>query len=97
MKIVVLSALALALGTTTASAQLYGNSAGNSLSGGGSGLYGTGSNPNNHYVQPHITSNGTAVQGHHQTNPNNTQLDNYSARGNVNPFNGAIGTRTPRW
>ncbi len=44
------------------------------------GLYGTGSNPSSHYVQPHTNSNGTYVGGHYQTNPNNTQLDNYGTR-----------------
>ena len=52
------------------------------------GLYGTGSNPNSHYVSPHSTQSGTYVQPHYQTNPNNSQLDNYSTRGNLNPYTG---------
>jgi hypothetical protein len=59
------------------------------------GLYGTGSNPKNHYVQPHTSQRGTYVPGHYQTNPNNTQRDNYGTRGNVNPYTGAPGTRSP--
>jgi hypothetical protein len=59
--------------------------------------YGTGSNPNSHYVQPHYNSNGSLTQGHYQTNPNSTTLDNYSTRGNVNPYTGATGTRRPGW
>jgi hypothetical protein len=59
--------------------------------------YGTGSNPNSHPVQGYTTSNGTYVQPHQQTNPNGTQRDNYSATGNVNPYTGAVGTRTPRY
>jgi hypothetical protein len=39
---------------------------------GGSG-YGTGPNPNSHYVSPYTNSHGTTVQGHYQTNPNSTQ------------------------
>lgn len=58
---------------------------------------GTGSNPNSHAVQGYATSSGTYVQPHQQTNPNSTQTDNYGARGNVNPYNGATGTRTPRY
>jgi hypothetical protein len=58
---------------------------------------GTGSNPSSHYVSPHTTSNGTYVSGHYQTNSNGTQYDNYGTRGNVNPYTGAIGTRTPRY
>jgi hypothetical protein len=61
------------------------------------GGYGTGSNPNSHYAQPYTTHNGTNVQGHYQTNPNNTQLDNYGTRPNMNPYTGPIGTRSPRW
>jgi len=83
--------LALALSSGFASAQLYGNS-NNSLYG---GLSGTGSNPSNHYVSPYVNSHGTYVQGHHTTNPNNTQLDNYTTRGNLNPYTGVIGTRRP--
>ena len=64
---------------------------------GGTYSYGTGSNPNSHYVQPHITNHDTYFGGHYQTNQNNTQLDNYGARGNVNPYTGQIGTRSPRW
>ena len=56
-------------------------------------MSGTGSNPNSHYVQPHVNSNGAMTPGHYQTNPNNTQLDNYGTRGNLNPYTGAVGTR----
>ena len=59
--------------------------------------YGSGSNPSAHMVSPHVTQNGTYVAPHMQTNPNGTQMDNYGSRGNVNPFNGAVGTRAPRW
>jgi hypothetical protein len=37
------------------------------------------------------------VQPYVATNPNSTQMDNYSTRGNVNPYTGAVGTRTPRY
>ena len=59
------------------------------------GGYGTGSNPSNHYVAPHLNSNGSYTGGHYQTNPNNTQLDNYGTRGNLNPYTGTYGTRRP--
>jgi len=58
--------------------------------------YGTGSNPSSHQVQGYTRSNGTYVQPHEQTNPNNTQRDNYSATGNVNPHTGTVGTHSPR-
>lgn len=59
--------------------------------------FGTGSNPNSHPVQGHITSSGTYVPPHQQTNPNSTQRDNYGTIGNVNPYTGAVGTRTPKY
>jgi hypothetical protein len=59
--------------------------------------YGTGSNPNSHPVQGYTAPSGAYVQPHQQTNPNNTQRDNYSATGNVNPYTGAVGTRNPRY
>ena len=64
---------------------------------GGTYNYGTGSNPNKHYVQPHTNQNGSNVPGHYQTNPNNTQLDNYGTRRKVNPYTGQIGTRSLRY
>lgn len=76
-----LLAAALMLAATTAQAQLYG----------------TGSNPNSHPVQGYTTNSGTYVAPHQQTNPNNTQRDNYSATGNVNPYTGAVGTRNPKY
>jgi hypothetical protein len=90
MKIALACALVIA-SVTTASAQYLGNSFGSS------GLSGTGSNRNSHYVSPHTTSNGTYVPGHHATNPNNTQLDNFGTRGNVNPYTGSVGTRGARY
>jgi hypothetical protein len=93
MKIAI-AALALILCSGAASAQgIYGNS--NSGTYGNSGLSGTGSNPNSHSVQPHFNSNGSYTQGHQATNPNNTQLDNYGTRGNLNPYTGTYGTRSP--
>ena len=78
-------------GVSTAAAQ-YGTMQPNYGAG-----YGTGSNPNSHYVQPYATQSGQYHSGHYQTNPNNTQLDNYGTRGNYNPYTGQIGTRSPRY
>ena len=47
------------------------------------------------YVRPYTRSDGTTVQGHYRTAPNNTILDNYSTRGNVNPYTGKPGTVDP--
>ncbi|TWB42607.1 hypothetical protein [Nitrospirillum pindoramense] len=46
-----------------------------------------------HYVRPHVTKRGTYVHGHMQTNPNKTRNDNYSTKGNVNPYTGQAGTK----
>lgn len=56
--------------------------------------YGTGSNPSSGYVQGYSRSDGTYVQPHYRTNPNNTQLDNYSTSGNYNPYTGKTGHRS---
>ena len=48
-----------------------------------------------HSTRGYVRSNGTYVQPHMQTNPNSTRLDNYSTRGNVNPYTGQAGTVSP--
>lgn len=55
--------------------------------------YGTGSNPRATYVAPTVRRDGTFVRGHARSRPNGTQLDNWSTRGNVNPYTGRKGTR----
>ena len=44
------------------------------------------------YVNGYYRSNGTYVQGHYRTAPNNTVYDNYSTYPNVNPYTGQTGT-----
>lgn len=53
-----------------------------------------------HYVSGHTTSNGTYVAPHYQTNPNTTTSDNWSTKGNTNPYTGQQGTKPdtrPAW
>jgi hypothetical protein len=57
--------------------------------------YGTGSNPENHYVNGYNRSNGTYVPPHYQTNPNGSTYDNYETRGNYDPYTGTTGRRSP--
>lgn len=83
-----MAAAIVAMGTCAAHAQFAGQGTGY-----GTNLYGTGSNPNSHYVQPHTNRNGSYVPGHYQTNPNGTRRDNYGTVGNVNPYTGIPGTR----
>jgi hypothetical protein len=83
MKTVIACALVIA-SMGTASAQYLGG-------------YGSGSNSRSHSVSGYTTSRGAYVQPHQATNPNSTQMDNYSTRGNLNPHTGTYGTRTPRY
>jgi hypothetical protein len=48
---------------------------------------------NDVYVNGYYRSNGTYVQGHYRTRPNRDKTDNYSYRGNVNPYTGKVGTQ----
>lgn len=47
------------------------------------------------YVAPHVKKDGTYVEGHFKTEANKTKLDNYSTKGNVNPYTGKPGTKDP--
>lgn len=96
MKALMVLAL-LAAGVTAAAAEDYFGAPSRHYFGEPSRSVGTGSNPNSHYVSPYVRQDGTFVQGHQQTNPNGTQLDNYGTSGNVNPYTGAVGTRQPRY
>lgn len=48
-----------------------------------------------HYVRPHVTRDGTYVEGHYQSNPDSSRMNNYSTQGNVNPYTGQQGTVNP--
>ena len=47
------------------------------------------------YHQGYTTRNGTYVAPHYQSAPNNSVYDNYSTRGNTNPYTGQAGTVNP--
>ena len=49
------------------------------------------------YVNGYYRRDGTYVQPHYRTAPNRTRNDNYSTRGNVNPYTGERGTRPRDW
>lgn len=84
------AACVLALAT---SAQAGGHGGGHY----GGGHYGFSSHSRSysgdHCVHSYYRRNGTFVQGYHATNPNGTRNDNYSTRGNVNPYTGVAGTK----
>lgn len=50
-------------------------------------------NYNTTTVSGYSRNNGTYVQPHVRTMPNNTNWDNYSTKGNKNPFTGSTGHR----
>lgn len=45
------------------------------------------------YVRGYLKNDGTYVEPHFRSSPNNYRYDNYSARGNVNPFTGERGSQ----
>lgn len=47
------------------------------------------------HVRGHTKKDGTYVAPHERTAPNHTTLDNYSTKGNVNPYTGQPGTKDP--
>jgi len=57
----------------------------------GYGGYGTGSNSKSTQVDGYSRRDGTYVQPHQRTVPNNTESDNYNTYGNYNPYSGKSG------
>lgn len=47
------------------------------------------------YVSGYTRRDGTYVAPHYRSSPNSTTADNYSTRGNVNPYTGKPGTQAP--
>ncbi|MDQ7251018.1 hypothetical protein [Dongia sedimenti] len=47
------------------------------------------------YVDGYYRSNGTYVQPHYRSAPDGDSSNNWTTRGNVNPYTGAVGTRNP--
>lgn len=82
MRVRLLCACALTVIATPTFARGGGGHSGGSRSSGGV-----------HYTAPHVTKSGTFVQGHMSTNPNSTRNDNFSTKGNVNPYTGVTGTK----
>lgn len=46
------------------------------------------------YVNGYYRSNGTYVQPHYRSDPDGYKWNNWSSRGNVNPYTGKVGTRS---
>lgn len=47
------------------------------------------------YVQGYYRQNGTYVQPHHRSAPDGNVHNNWSTKGNVNPYTGQMGTHNP--
>lgn len=47
------------------------------------------------YVNPYLRSDGSYVQGHMRSSPNNSQYDNWTSKGNSNPYTGQRGYSDP--
>ena len=47
------------------------------------------------YVRGYTKSNGTYVAPHHRSSPDSSLSNNYSTRGNTNPYTGKAGTVNP--
>jgi hypothetical protein len=58
-----------------------------------SGAHSSGSG--SHSIKGHTNKNGTYVAPSHATNPNQSKNDNWSTKGNTNPYTGKEGTKDP--
>jgi hypothetical protein len=47
------------------------------------------------YVNGYTRSNGTYVAPHYRSSPDSSYNNNWSTRGNTNPYTGQSGTRSP--
>lgn len=46
------------------------------------------------YVQGHVRKDGSYVQPHVRSNPDQHKFNNYSSQGNTNPYTGQRGTQS---
>ena len=55
---------------------------------------GTGSKSSSTTVHTYTRRNGKRVDSYHRTTPDRTQKNNFSTKGNVNPYTGKAGTKS---
>jgi hypothetical protein len=51
--------------------------------------------PGSHSISGYTKKDGTYVAPSHATNPDKTKVNNWSSKGNVNPYTGKPGTKDP--
>lgn len=62
----------------------------------GKDSYSSGYSPGgSHGVGGYTRKDGTYVAPHRQTNPDSSKMNNWSTKGNVNPYTGKEGTKPP--
>lgn len=49
------------------------------------------------YVNGYVRKDGTAVEGYYRSSPNSSYNDNWSVKGNTNPYSGKEGTLAPTY
>lgn len=47
------------------------------------------------FVNGYSRQDGTYVNGYYRSSPNSTRMDNFSTKGNYNPYTGSPGTKDP--
>ena len=47
------------------------------------------------YTKPYFRKDGTLVHGHYRSKSNQTKFDNYSTKGNINPYTRKKGSNNP--
>ncbi|HVW50815.1 MAG TPA: hypothetical protein VHC91_10540 [Trinickia sp.] len=82
--------IALLAASPAFSQTYYDNQSENSLYGNASSGFGS-----DEQVSGYTRSNGTYVQPYHRTAPDSNPYNNYSTRGNLNPYTGRPGYKTP--
>lgn len=90
---VFVSVAVLCVGVVSVPAFARGGGGGHSSSGHSSSSHSSGSTGGSHSTSGYTKSNGTYVAPAHATNPNGTKADNWSTKGNVNPYTGKEGTK----
>jgi hypothetical protein len=60
-----------------------------------SGSHNSGHSSSPVHVSGHTTKTGAYVPAHYRTAPDHSKSNNWSTKGNVNPYTGKAGTKSP--